>query len=521
MKRSTVKYCSTFAAMVLLFSAVALMADTTETRFFNGNLSPANEVPAVTGVTASGQAIITAVIRRDGGGNIVSGTVYFDIDYNIGQAVTVTGLHIHEGGAVVNGPIRIDTGISGNATVSAQGQGNIFRVVEVTSGGPLTALIGMVANPGGFYVNLHTTVNPGGLMRDQLQAAAQPAPAVFENGVVNNASFASGTNPLAPGSIAAVFGKYLNDGPAAVFTSFGADGKLITSLGGTQVKVNEIAAPIFYSTFTQVGIQIPEELTGQTSATIQVIVGGKTSISRTVSLDAAVPGIFTLNQAGSGAAAMLHQDGVTPVTAANPAQPNEVIILFGTGLGATNPALATGAASTGNRVTNTPTVTVDGVALVPDFAGRAPNFVGLDQLNVKVPANVRASSDLSVIVTSGARQSNTVTTSATNASGPPSNPVPAVTSLTPNYAYVRDPAMTVTINGSGFIPASTVLVDNAPRDSTYVSDTQLTIQITAGETSAERSLAVRVQNPAPGGGDSNSATFSVLPAPPPPDPYDY
>src|SRR5262249_41058381 len=158
-----------------------------------------------------------------------------------------------------------------------------------------------------------------------LKSAARPAPAVSDSAVVNNASFAAGTNPLAAGSIAAVFGKYLNDGPDAVFPAKGADGKLNTALGGTQVKVNGIAAPVFYSTFGQVGIQIPEELAGQTSATVQITSGGQTSTLRNITLDTAAPGLFTLNQAGTGAAAMLHQDGVTPVTAANPAQPNEVV----------------------------------------------------------------------------------------------------------------------------------------------------------------------------------------------------
>jgi len=506
----------------LLASSAALMADTTETRFFSGgSMSPANEAPAVTGVTASGQATITAVIRRDNGGNIVSGTVYFDIDYSFGAPVTVNGLHIHEGGAGVNGPFRILTDIDSN-NVNVQGEGNIFRVVEVTSGTALAALIGLVAAPSGFYVNLHTTANPGGVMRDQLQDAAQPAPVVFDNGVVNNASFASGANPLAPGSIAAVFGKYLNDGPAAVFTSFGADGKLITSLGGTQVKVNEIIAPIFYSTFTQVGIQIPAELAGQASATIQLIVGGKTSISRTITLDAAVPGIFTTNQAGTGPAAMLHEDGVTPVTAVNPAQPNEVIILFGTGLGATNPVLATGAASTGNRVTNNPTVTIDGVALVPDFAGRAPGFVGLDQLNVRLPDNVRTANDIAVRVTSGSRQSNQTTLAARSGPPPVNNPVPAITSLSPNSAFVGDSAFTMTITGSGFISDSTVYVDTVPRAASIVSDTQIRVVMSAADSSSSRTLAVRVDNPAPGGGASNTITLSVVTPPPlPPDPYDY
>src|SRR5262249_48355688 len=154
--------------------------------------------------------------------------------------------------------------------------------------------------------------------------------------------------------------------------------------------------PIFYSTFGQVGIQIPEELAGQTSATLQVIEAGQTSVSKNIVLDSAAPGLFTVNQAGNGAAAMLHQDGVTPVTAANPAQPNEIVILFGTGFGTTNPALASGAFSSGNRLVTTPTVTIDGVQVAPDFSGRAPGYVGLDQINVKLPAAARTGNDINI-----------------------------------------------------------------------------------------------------------------------------
>ena len=519
MRRNTWKHCGGLAAIVLLFSAV-LMADSTETRYYSGSMLPANEVPAINNVTASAQATITAVIHRDSGGNITSGTVYFDVNYNFAQAVTVDGLHIHQGGAGVNGPIRIDTGISDAATVAASGAGNVFRPVQVTSGAALTALIGLVADPTGFYVNIHTTANPGGVMRDQLQSAARPAPAVSDSAVVNNASFASGSNPLAAGSIAAVFGKYLNDGPDAVFPGVGADGKLNTSLGGTQVKVNNITAPIFYSTFGQVGIQIPEELAGQTSATVQVTSGGQTSVSRNITLDTAAPGIFTLNQAGTGPAAMLHQDGVTPVTAANPAQPNEVVILFGTGFGTTNPALATGAFSSGNRVATTPSVTVDGVQVQPDFSGRAPGFVGLDQINVKLPSSTRAGNDITIQMTSGVRQSNSVTTSVRSGPPPVNNPVPAISSLSPNFAYVGDPAFVMAITGSGFTANSAVLLDGVQRASTYMSDTQLNVNMTAVDCSSQHTFTIEVDNPPPGGGSSNQMFLSVTPAPPPP-PYGY
>ena len=204
-------------------------------------------------------------------------------------------------------------------------------------------------------VNSSTTSRTGtlsiaGLTFTVTQAGtASPSPAVDEGGVVNNASFAPHPAALAPGSIAAVFGSDLNDGSMVPFSSLGPDEKLVTSLGGASVTINNMPVPMFYSTPGQLGVQIPFELAGQTSATIQVIVGDQASVSRTIFVDAVAPGIFTLSQDGRGAAAVLHGDGVTAVTPQSPARWGEIVTLYATGLGAVTPPLATGEPSTENR----------------------------------------------------------------------------------------------------------------------------------------------------------------------------
>lgn len=234
-------------------------------------------------------------------------------------------------------------------------------------------------------------------------------PAIFDGGVVNNASFSPSPAPVAPGAIAAIFGVDLNDGSTMLSSSFGSDGKMLTTLAGASVKINNIDAPIFYSTPGQVGVQIPFELAGQSSATVQVTVASQPSLTKTVSLDSFAPRIFTVNQQGTGPAAALHQDGVNAVTAQNPAHPNEVIVLFGTGLGLVTPALATGAPSTGNQTTTAATATVAGVQAIVEFSGTAPGFVGLNQVNVRIPPGTRTASNIPVVLTIGGKQSNTVT----------------------------------------------------------------------------------------------------------------
>jgi uncharacterized protein (TIGR03437 family) len=121
------------------------------------------------------------------------------------------------------------------------------------------------------------------------------------------------------------------------------------------------------------------------------------------------PGIFTIDQAGTGLAAALHQDGVTPVTINNPAHSNEVVSLYVTGLGVLIPSLATGQPAGGNNIAQLiPTATIDGANTEVTFFGGAPGFVGLNQVNVKIPATARTAPDLAVRITS-TRQSNLVT----------------------------------------------------------------------------------------------------------------
>src|SRR5712691_7381086 len=99
-------------AATLIFCATALFADTAETVFFRGIMSPTNEVPAVP-IEGSSSALLAAHIVRDDSGKIISGTVDFNIDYNFSGAVTLTGLHIHPAPAGVNGPVVIGTDLSG------------------------------------------------------------------------------------------------------------------------------------------------------------------------------------------------------------------------------------------------------------------------------------------------------------------------------------------------------------------------------------------------------------------------
>jgi uncharacterized protein (TIGR03437 family) len=120
-----------------------------------------------------------------------------------------------------------------------------------------------------------------------VEAASNPV--VPADSVVNNASFALGTNPLAPGTIAAIFGTALDDGTNNAFSSFGTNGELLTTLGGASVTFNGISAPMFSAFPGQLNVQIPDGLGTATSAMVVVTVGGQSSAPQTVPLGSFSP----------------------------------------------------------------------------------------------------------------------------------------------------------------------------------------------------------------------------------------
>jgi hypothetical protein len=92
---------------------------------------------------------------------------------------------------------------------------------------------------------------------------------------------------------------------------------------------------------------------------------------------------------------------------------------------------------------------------------------------------------------------------------PTNNPVPSITSISPTSATAGGAAFTLTVNGSNFISSSSLRWGGASRTTTYVSSTQLTASITANDIASAATVAVTVFNPAPGGGTSNSANFTI------------
>jgi uncharacterized protein (TIGR03437 family) len=227
------------------------------------------------------------------------------------------------------------------------------------------------------------------------------APFVVAGGVVNNLNQVLGA-PVAPGTVAAIYGSNL----AASAIQAGAL-PLPTSLGGTQVLIGGIAAPLFYVSPTQINAQIPPELPDNSAPDVMVLANGNVSIPRTIQLGAVNPGIAAY---ASGRVIAQHVD-YTLVTSDSPAHPGDWIIIYLVGMGATNPAMAANQAAPSTTLTPAtvqPTVTIDGVPSTVVFAGLTPGGLALYQIDCQVPLGARTG-ELPVVVVQGDVAANAVT----------------------------------------------------------------------------------------------------------------
>jgi hypothetical protein len=94
------------------------------------------------------------------------------------------------------------------------------------------------------------------------------------------------------------------------------------------------------------------------------------------------------------------------------------------------------------------------------------------------------------------------------------NPQAAIQAINPSAAFVGSAALTLTVNGSGFVSGSNVVFNGTTLATTYVNGSKLTATVPAGSLGAAGDLPVAVSNPPPGGGLTAPVVFKVqYPAP--------
>lgn len=138
---------------------------------FTATLSPANEVPAITNAdsTGSGAATITLNVTKDAAGNVTAATADFSVTLTgFPAGTTLTGAHIHTGGSGTTGGVIVNTGLTNGEVVLANGTGGINKLSITVDPAVAQAIIN---GPGGYYFNVHTSLNTGGAARAQLVRA--------------------------------------------------------------------------------------------------------------------------------------------------------------------------------------------------------------------------------------------------------------------------------------------------------------------------------------------------------------
>ena len=257
----------------------------------------------------------------------------------------------NDGGGLLNWAVSIQykTGSGWLSIDSPSGIGNATIRVDATAAG-LTpgiyeASVLIDAGPLAGSANL-----PVRMEAREFGPTPQLPPEI--NSVTHAATFA--VTPLAPGTIATLFGNRLKGDKV-------------------EVRVSDLPARIFFANDTQINFEIPSVLPQSGTVTLFATVDTRNSPARTITLTNASPGIFPN--------AILNQDN-TVNTAATPARAGSIVQIFLTGLPTQG---------------QTTTVKIHDYTVTPLYAGTAPGFIGLQQVNAEVPQTLQSiTTELSV-----------------------------------------------------------------------------------------------------------------------------
>lgn len=247
-------------------------------------------------------------------------------------------------------------------------------------------------------------------------------PAITPNGIVNAAGYQA---KLAPDTVFVVFGSGM--GPASIATA--AAPNYPSTLGGTSISLTPSAggaainAALVYTVASQVAGLLPSSIAPGTYA-MRVTYNSQTSAPQNVTVVARSFGIAAANSAGTGLAQATIGNvnggvSLTRFTAGTvsfgglnwtlgPAHPGDTVVLWGTGGGA-DPANDTGGTSGDQTAAGNFSVSVDGRAITPLYAGASSGYPGLWQINFTLPTDIALDCYASVHVSAGGELSNAVT----------------------------------------------------------------------------------------------------------------
>jgi uncharacterized protein (TIGR03437 family) len=189
--------------------------------------------------------------------------------------------------------------------------------------------------------------------------------------------------PVAPGELINFFGFLFGpqNNTVAAFDDFG---KLPTALDSVRVLFDGEAAPIVSTGPYLITVQVPYSVQGKNHVAVQLFYGVIPSNTIQLSVLESAPGIVTA--LGTNEALALNQDG-TRNSISNPASPGSIVLLFATGYGQTSPPGVSGqmARAPCAQPALLAAVMIDRTPTDILYAAEAPGFVGLLQINARIP----------------------------------------------------------------------------------------------------------------------------------------
>jgi uncharacterized protein (TIGR03437 family) len=206
-------------------------------------------------------------------------------------------------------------------------------------------------------------------------------PSFSARGVVSASSF---TQPITPGGLTTIFTtNVLSSNTSLVAASL----PLPRSLGGIELRVNNVAVPLLAivrnGDSEQINFQMPWEFQPGSTARIEIVTPTARSAAVDVPLSAIAPGIFAINATDA-----LLIDGATFSLVTSGVRRGDTLILYATGLGLMDLPVANGEAlNQASRLRRTATLRIGSATAEVLYAGAAPGFVGVYQVNFRVPQN--------------------------------------------------------------------------------------------------------------------------------------
>ncbi len=285
------------------------------------------------------------------------------------------------------------------------------------SGGQAATALTVSVKPTGLAAGTYTgavTITPTdpaiNIIQIPVTFTVSPGAGPVINGVTNAASGTPGQ--VSPGEFITIYGSAMAQSTPSQLTLTAAN-TISTSLAGTQVLFDGIAAPLTYVSETQINAIVPYELYGHTATQLQVSYNSVPSTPVSLGVATSAPGIFLGPPPNASAqAAALNQD-FSVNSSTNGAAAGSTIILYATGEGQTSPTGVTGSITGSTLPLPLPllpvTVRIGGLPAVVEYAGEAPGLAaGILQVNAQIPVTVPHGAQVPVTITIGDVTSNQV-----------------------------------------------------------------------------------------------------------------